>query len=443
MSHREFTTSSPVSARVAEEFSLDRVTPLGGANLLLDYYLGVLQLPRLFERHLAVRKAPWADYPMASVATLLVVGSTLGMARVSHFEGLEQEPLLCLKLGLPKLPDFTILYKDLERFQTWEALASIEEAGREVLDRVLGPDVILDIDSTVETVFGNQQGAEVGYNARYRGRKSYHPLFAFDGNTRGFLHAQLRPGNALSAEGMIAFYRECAARLPKGRTIRTVRMDRGFAGEQIYAFLEDDARVQYVGKHTWTSGLENALPPQPQWTRVVDGDELVEVAETWAQLSGWTKFRRVIVARRRPADEFLADTLDPDWYWDYQALVTNLDGCPQAIWSFYNARGEAENYIKETKEGFSIHHVPTGHFLPNAADMLLKMVAYNSFLAFQKDVATAGYQRFTVRRMRRLFFQIPGVLVKHARRWILRLPRQVRHQAAWLMMRGRLAALAT
>src|ERR1019366_1541751 len=33
--------------------------------------------------------------------------------------------------------------------------------------------LILDLDSTVVTVFGHQEGAAVGYNPRYRGKRSF------------------------------------------------------------------------------------------------------------------------------------------------------------------------------------------------------------------------------------------------------------------------------
>jgi len=38
--------------------------------------------------------------------------------------------------------------------------------------------LILDLDSSVVTVFGRQEHAEVGYNPRYRGKRSYNPLCA-------------------------------------------------------------------------------------------------------------------------------------------------------------------------------------------------------------------------------------------------------------------------
>jgi hypothetical protein len=44
--------------------------------------------------------------------------------------------------------------------------------------------LILDWDSTVQTKYGQQEGAAVGYNPQKRGRKSLHPLLAVAAGTR-------------------------------------------------------------------------------------------------------------------------------------------------------------------------------------------------------------------------------------------------------------------
>lgn len=44
--------------------------------------------------------------------------------------------------------------------------------------------LILDWDSTVQSKYGNQQGAEIGYNPRKPGRRSFHPLLAVAAGTR-------------------------------------------------------------------------------------------------------------------------------------------------------------------------------------------------------------------------------------------------------------------
>jgi hypothetical protein len=50
---------------------------------------------------------------------------------------------------------------------------------------------ILDLDSSVETVYGHQQGAAVGVNSHRRGCKSYHSLLVFEGKSRLLVNAKL------------------------------------------------------------------------------------------------------------------------------------------------------------------------------------------------------------------------------------------------------------
>lgn len=65
--------------------------------------------------------------------------------------------------------------------------------------------VTLDVDSTAITRFGHQQGAEVGYNPRYHGRKSHHPLLAFLTELNLIVNFWLRPGNSHTANNIEGF----------------------------------------------------------------------------------------------------------------------------------------------------------------------------------------------------------------------------------------------
>lgn len=69
-----------------------------------------------------------------------------------------------------------------------------------LVDTYLPTSLILDFDSTVETVYGNQEKAAVGVNPFKRGRKSYHPILVYEGQSRFCLNAELRPGNVIPLE---------------------------------------------------------------------------------------------------------------------------------------------------------------------------------------------------------------------------------------------------
>ena len=54
-----------------------------------------------------------------------------------------------------------------------------------VIDRLR--QVTLDLDSTVTTVHGKQEGARVGYNPHKPGMRSYHPLLCLIAETGDYL----------------------------------------------------------------------------------------------------------------------------------------------------------------------------------------------------------------------------------------------------------------
>ncbi|MDW7682371.1 MAG: transposase, partial [bacterium] len=56
--------------------------------------------------------------------------------------------------------------------------------------------ITLDVDSTVKTVYGHQQGAAKGYNPHKPGAKSYHPLLAFVSELKLVVNSWFRTGSA-------------------------------------------------------------------------------------------------------------------------------------------------------------------------------------------------------------------------------------------------------
>lgn len=59
-----------------------------------------------------------------------------------------------------------------------------------------------------------------------------------------------------------------------------------------------------------------------------------------------------------------------------------------------------ENYIKEAKNGFALDAITNDEFYPNAADAMLKLIAYNVYQGFKKEIAPDEAKNYTVSRMR-------------------------------------------
>ena len=54
---------------------------------------------------------------------------------------------------------------------------------------------VLDTDTTVHTLFGNQMGARKSYNPKNKGKKSFQPILTFLAETKEYIAGELRNGD--------------------------------------------------------------------------------------------------------------------------------------------------------------------------------------------------------------------------------------------------------
>jgi hypothetical protein len=137
----------------------------------------------------------------------LVYPLILGLDRLETASFLRSNGTFQYLTGLPSFPD----PQTLRRFLLQAPDSFLRQIHR-VNDRLLQnfihmPDhrfrLIFDLDSSVVTVFGRQQNAEVGYNPRYRGKSSYNPLLCIEANSSYLWDTELRPGNAGTWDGSV------------------------------------------------------------------------------------------------------------------------------------------------------------------------------------------------------------------------------------------------
>src|ERR1019366_2222411 len=95
----------------------------------------------------------------------------------------------------------------------------------------------LDIDSSVMTRYGVQQGAKKGYNPAKRGRPSHHPLIAFIADVKLVANMWLRSGDTSSANNFLGFLEDTLSKL-KNKTVSLIRLDSGFFQSNILDYLE-------------------------------------------------------------------------------------------------------------------------------------------------------------------------------------------------------------
>jgi hypothetical protein len=438
--------SAPALAnrKVHETFTLRRATRFGGFNALSDF-VRAQGVDRGLSAAFGQSKAPWATYTLPETLRHLLDGYLLGVERVWHFADLEQEPLLCVKRGRDRLPDYTLLYRDLARFAAPGLLSQLRAVGERLLRRALAtqPWVTLDCDSTVETVYGQQEGARPGPNPHKRGRASYHPLLCRERRSGLVVNSRLRPGDTGTATGAVAFVTASIARLPQARRRQIlVRADRGFDHEPLYARCE--ARGwHYVVKLRVTADLASAIwrhATQGHWRRLESEDPtVIEVSELRFQRQCWARPRRVVLTRRRDPENPQGRLWDAAGY-NYAAYVTDLAGAPEDIAACYDKRADMEKAIHELKEDFGIDRIASSSFGANAADLELKVLAYNLLVLYQQQ-ALGWPIRQRAKTLRRRVLAVAAQLIHTAGQWILKLAAGWGGQADVQRVRAHLVAL--
>lgn len=425
---RNYRRSRPKASQVFQQrFDLTGATALGGLN-----QLGRFLLKLKVEKRLAARfhdaKSRGSAWRLDRVIRILLDAQFAGIERLYHFEDLETEPLLCARHGADRMPDLNALYRDLRRFEDPELLRALFDILREVVVEALEEQkqVTLDIDSTVGTVYGRQEGAEIGPNPHKPGRPSYHPLIARDRISDLIVHHVLRPGSAGTATGIASFLHRTLDIVKEGKPRRTIlaRLDSGFESDEVMSLLER-RKVGYVIKMRGTWSITSYLYGlgRRAWRRVAfDGDGEIEVAEFQVQRKDWKQPRRMVVLRKRDMDNPQGHLFDREG-WSYSFFVTDRVWAPEDVARFYDKRADIERTICEAKNDLSIDHVPTSSFGANAADLAIKVLARN-LLVLYRDRGLRLATRCRVVTLRRRFLAIAGRIVRHSGRVLLRLSPQ-------------------
>lgn len=407
---------SPRNLRIA--FSHAGLTHYGGIFFFHEF-TRVLQLRRFLTRHLQYFRRN-QRYTLSQMIMALVYPIILGLDRLETAALLRSNGTFQYLTGLQSYPD----PQSLRRFLL-QAAPDFREQLHRLNDRLLQqfihwPDhrsrLILDLDSTVVTVFGRQEGAAVGYNPRYRGKRSYDPLLCLEANSSFLWDTDLRRGDAGTWAGSVELLASCFLSIPSDIRELRVRADAGFGYQPVLQMLETRP-AQYAVVARMTPSLKRALGGlryerlNPRW----------EIAEFEHRASDWPQARRCIVARRLIEETDPEPTLFTLERYLYRAWFTNLPLTPAGVWHFYDGRAGMEPRICELREDFALRKIPTRAFAANALYLEVVRLAYNLVTAFQRTCLLEEWQSLTLTKLRHRLFWLPGELTRPQNRPTLRL----------------------
>jgi len=334
-------------------------------------------------------------YPPLQLVEQWIVSIWCGACRFAHAETVRFDGTLIRLFGWTRAAGHRAIVRLFNRFDMGRNEAVQAQAYRWFFDKVSTlTRVTLDVDSTVLTRHGDQQGVARGYNPGKRGRPSHHPLLAFVAEGRMVANFWLRPGNANTANNAQAFL-EATLRHLGTKAVGLFRADSGFYGEDILGFLET-RQINYIVSAKLTQALQAAMAREARWWALETGLELAEIEY---QAQGWSRPRRLVLVRQSvkrknaPGKTLSLFADDPDLSgWRYGAMVTSLTLPDVEVWRCYRGRADCENRIKELKADFGLDSFALDDFWATEAALGFAMLAYNLMSLFRQAVMRTKVQ---------------------------------------------------
>jgi len=372
----------PVVAR----FDQPHASSDGGALLLkaIDERLGLTQ--RLAASLTDRRQAGKVEHELIELVRQRVYGIACGYADCNDAAPLAQGPLHKLLLERDPLDGAALgSQPTLSRFENAVGLREVVAMGQVLADTVIAQHqrrlqgqverITIDLDPTVDPTHGQQQ--LTFFNGHYD-TACYLPLVATltfnDEPTQYLVGIVLRPGNSTATHGVIgrlrALFAQLRAAFPDARL--RVRLDGGFTGNALFAFLQAEG-VEYVVGMASNARLAKRvrrLLGRARMASKISGQSERLFGETRYAARKWSHTRRVIMKAEVVRHPGRAPRANPRF------VVTNLPDPPQTVYEIYGGRGDMENRIKELKEGLGLDRTSCPRLLANQFRVLLTFAAY-------------------------------------------------------------------
>lgn len=317
---------------------------------------------------------PWVnECPLELISNnapskLDVLGTVLlsvlsGHKRYAHVTAIRNDGVTPQLLGMSKIVSEDSVRRNLKRIDEATGDIWMQEHLSKCYAPLLSIPWILDMDTTVKTLYGKQEGAVVGYNPHKPGRPAHTYHTYSIANLRLILDVEVQAGNHGSASHSAPGLWGILDKLPVGSKPAFIRGDCAFGIDGI--MCEAELRHQeYLFKLKQTKKVKTLIEQLMRINDWVDAGQGWEGIDSTVMLTGWKIERRVIVLRKRISTnigvlsenpetnqlEFnLGSINDKTIVYEYAVLITSLKDGIVTISQHYRDRADCENIFDEMK----------------------------------------------------------------------------------------------
>jgi len=371
-----------ITKNISWEFTDRKVTAWGGMRMFKEF-LDRTEIRKVLEESCLPWPASNCGYSPIQIVESFWVSVWLGGVRFSHTAMVRFDDALKEIFGWKRMPCVSTYTRFFKKFNRESVDNVFGKVNKWFFEQIPEKVITVDLDSSVLTRYGKQEGSLVGYNPCKPGRPSHHPIMAFIADMRMVAHSWLRPGNTGSANGAKIFLSETMDILGKHR-IGLLRADSGFFDGKFIDDIENKT-LEYIIAAKMNPIIKNKIQAITNWTKVDNG---IECGEFEYQAASWQKPRRITAVRQlveeRPqaGGKYLFDMHD----YRYQAWITNLRLPAPEVWRLYRQRADSKNRIEELKHDFGLNGFCTKDFYATEAAFRCVMIAYNLVSLFRQAV---------------------------------------------------------
>ncbi|MGH7752119.1 MAG: IS1380 family transposase [Gemmatimonadales bacterium] len=288
--------------------------------------------------------------------------------------------------------------------------------------------------------------------AHYQGGRGYQPAAVYWVEQDLVVADEYRDGNVPAGMANLPLIRRAFASLPPSVTTYYFRADSACYDERVLKWLADPQRpggpagpIGFTISADMTEDLQRACRAVPEgaWTLLENRlEETVEWTEVECTPGDWPKtagpLRYLALRVRKKQGHLFAAGHDTKCL----AVVTNRPGQGPALlrWHWQKA-GTIELVHDVTKNELAAAVPPCGRFGANAAWYRLSLLTYNILSALKSVALPATLSAARPKRLRYTLFTLPGRLVTHAGRLLLRVSAEAERLVGLIAARARLAAL--
>lgn len=369
-------------ANIGYEFTDKKVTPWGGMLLMKEFLdkMGIRE--EMSKCGLPYPRSNRGYNPLDVIESFWVC-VWIGGLRFAHTAIVRFDSAIKEIFKWKRVPSVSTYTRFFRKFNQAKVDNVFGHMNRWFFEKIPQRTITLDLDSSVVTRYGKQEGSLIGYNSKKPGRPSHHPIMAFVADIRMIANSWLRSGNTGSSSNVIGFFNETIDILGKHK-VGLLRADSGFFDGKFMTEVENKT-IDYIISVRMNSVIKRNIQAIKTWTKI---DEGIEVGEFQYQAEIWKKERRIVVIRQlveeRPAScgKYLFDMHD----YRYQAWITNVKYAGPEVWRLYRQRADSENRIEELKYDFGMNGFCLDKFYATEAAFRCVMLAYNIISLFRQAI---------------------------------------------------------